>query len=214
MFRRLAGNRRKILATWATYLKETTIQKQITQKRKETVYHKLTKLGKDRWISCTLEKLKSYVFFAHLDNIQCATELHCHPAERNPWPLWEVRWAAFPLTCTSLPKANGTYHETFHSISSAANFLPDMKKHTVLKHSTSCHSHQGPLAQLSTTLKTRRDPGSWQHPFSVSQQFFSTAFSFYHLTLSHMIPMRWQGNSADLFLQMRKGSSHLWNQTY
>lgn len=31
-------------------------------------------------------------------------------------------------THVSLAKANGTYHETFHSISGAANFLPDMKK--------------------------------------------------------------------------------------
>lgn len=36
-------------------------------------------------------------------------------------------------TLVSFPKANGTYHETFHSISSTANFLPDMKKCTVLK---------------------------------------------------------------------------------
>lgn len=95
-------------------------------------------------------------------------------------------------THVSFPKANGTCHEKFHSISSAANFLPDMKKCTVLKCSTGCHSHLSPPAQLSTTLKTEGDPreAADKIPFHlVSILFFQSIF--YHLTLSHTIPMRY-----------------------
>jgi len=91
-------------------------------------------------------------------------------------------------THVSLPKANGTYRETFHSIPGAANFLPDMKKCTVLKCSTGCHSHPSPLAQLSTTLKTKGEPRERQltkltKMLTFSQQFcLPKAFSFYYPT--------------------------------
>lgn len=83
-----------------------------------------------REISCTLETWKA-TFPLHIWVIRskCATEPHCHLSERKPQPFWAVRWATLPLLYTHLSsKANGTYHETFHSISGAANFLPDMKK--------------------------------------------------------------------------------------
>lgn len=76
----------------------------------------------------------------------------------NPQPFWAFRQAALPLSRRSLPKANGTYQEPFHSIPSAADFLPDTKKCTILKCNMGCHSPLSPPAQLSTTLKTEGDP--------------------------------------------------------
>lgn len=77
-------------------------------------------------------------------------------------------------THVSFPKANGTHHETFHSSPGAANSLPDVKKCTVLRR-YSCHCHPSPLAQLSTTLKTKGDPRERQQKKPL---FIDSAISF------------------------------------
>ena len=157
------------------------------------------KVAKLRWreISSTLEKFKSYIFFAHLGDKECATELQCHPSEKNPfWVLQNEPLFPEPLfhsdTHVSFPKANRTYHETFHSIPGAANSLPDMKKRTVLKGGTAVTAIQVPWLSFQPHSKPREIPekGSRQNPFSLTQQFYlSRVFSFYYLTLSHIAPM-------------------------
>lgn len=93
------------------------------------------------------------------------------------------------LIYTSLSKANGIYHEIFYSLSNATSFLPNTKKHTVLKHYM---SYPSPLAQLSTTLKAKGDPrgASDKIPshlvsnflFSICQlsSYFSSHYSMTH----------------------------------
>lgn len=125
-----SGKTEENRSEWGIHRKETVIQKDQSggrKKKKHMTYYKLAKLGW-REISSTLENFKSYIFFARLGDKECATEQQRHPSERNPQPFWAVRWTTLPHV--SFPKANGTYHETFHSISSATNFLPDMKKCT------------------------------------------------------------------------------------
>lgn len=144
---------------------------------------------------------------------KCATELHCYPPERKPQLFWQLDELLFlSHTHISFPKANGTCHEKFHSISSAANFLPDMKKCTVLKCSTGCHSHLSPPAQLSTTLKTEGDPreAADKIPFQlVSILFFQSIFFLSSHFISYYSYEVWQGKYVYLFLRMRKERSHL-----
>lgn len=110
-------------------------------------------------------------------------------------------------THISFLKPNGTYHETFHSNSSADNFLLDMKRCTVLKHSPGCHSYLSPLAHLTTTLKTKGDPRERQPTKTLFNCWILFVQSFF-LLLSHFISYYsyevWQGNFVSLFFRSRK----------
>lgn len=119
----------------------------------------------------------------------------------------------------SFPKANGTYHEMLHSTSSAANFLPDMKKC-----SPQCSSSLSPPSESpSSAFNHTQNRGRPQRNAADKILFIESAILFVQSILSKALLLHFisyssyevrQSKYIYLFLQRRKERSHLYKQTW
>ena len=137
-------------------------------------YYKLAKL---RWgeISCTLGNFKA-TFSVHIWVIR-NVQLSCSVThQRKAQSFWAVRWATLPLRHTCLfskSKWNTSWNVSLQPWCS--QFPTRREKMYSPQRRYSCHCHPSPLAQLSTTLKTKGDPRERQQKKPL---FIDSAISF------------------------------------